>query len=105
MLQASSKATGTSDTLIYLLPSAVPFSKAMEGSKFTLPKPSRGPKFPQNLSHIDLLSTTGKLFEKVILKLVQRHTEERRLFNGSQFGFRAHRSTTRQCKRLTDCIT
>jgi hypothetical protein len=32
------------------------------------------------------LSPTGKLFEKVFLKIVQRHTEERGLLNASQFG-------------------
>jgi hypothetical protein len=41
------------------------------------------------------------LFEKVILKMVQRHIEERGLLNASQFGFRARHSTTLQCMRLT----
>jgi hypothetical protein len=61
-------------------------------------------KFPQNLSPISLLSTTGKLFEK-ILKTVQRYTEERGLLNASQFGFRARHRTTLQCMRLTDQVT
>jgi hypothetical protein len=47
----------------------------------------------------------GKLFEKVILKIVKRHSEERGLLNASQFGFRAQHSTTLQCIRLTDHIT
>jgi hypothetical protein len=34
----------------------------------TLPKPGKNPKFPQNLLPISLLSTTCKLFEKVILR-------------------------------------
>jgi hypothetical protein len=51
------------------------------------------------------LSTTGKLFEKVILKIVQRHTEERSLLNASQFGFLAHHSMTLQCMRLMDQAT
>jgi hypothetical protein len=51
------------------------------------------------------LSTRGKLVEKVILKIVQRHVEERGLLNASQFGFRARHSTTLQCMRLTDHIT
>jgi hypothetical protein len=42
---------------------------------------------------------------KVILKTVQRHTEERGLLNASQFGFRARHSTTPHCMRLTDHIT
>jgi hypothetical protein len=49
-----------------------------EAKVVTLPKPSKDPIFPQNV----LLSTTGKLFEEVILKMVQRHIEERELLNG-----------------------
>jgi hypothetical protein len=45
----------------------------------------------------------GKLFEKAILKTVQRYIEETGLPNGSQFGFR--HSTTLQCMRLTDHVT
>jgi hypothetical protein len=60
----------------------------------TLPKPDKNPKFPQNLRPISQLSTTGKLFEKVILKTVQWHIEERVLLNVSQFGFRARHNTT-----------
>jgi hypothetical protein len=42
-----------------------------------LPKPSKDPKFPQNLRPISLLSSTGKVFEKVILEIAERHIEER----------------------------
>jgi hypothetical protein len=48
------------------------------------------------------LSATSKLFEKVTLKIVQRHTEERGLHNTSQYGFRAHHITT--LMRLTDHV-
>jgi hypothetical protein len=44
-----------------------------EAKVITLPKPGKGPKFPKNLHPIGVLSTTGKLFEKVILKIVLRH--------------------------------
>jgi hypothetical protein len=64
----------------------------------TLPKPGKDPKFPQNLCLISFLPTMGKLFEKVILKLVQKHIEERGLLNANQFGFRARHSTTLQYK-------
>jgi hypothetical protein len=84
---------------------AFPFFRALEERKIMLLKPCKDPQFHHNLCPIILLSTTGKLFEKVILKIVQRHTEERGLFNGSQFGFLAHHSTTLQCMRLTDHVT
>jgi hypothetical protein len=76
------------------------FSKPWKEAKvITLPKPGNDPKFPKNLCLIGLSSTTGKLFEKVILKIVQRHIEE------SQIGFRAYCSMTLQCMRLTDHVT
>jgi hypothetical protein len=71
----------------------------------TSPKPGKDPKFPQNLLPISLLPTTCKLFEKVLLKFVQKHIEERGLLNAHQFGFRARHSTTIQCMRLTDHVT
>jgi hypothetical protein len=76
-----------------------------EAKVITIPKPGKDPKFPQNLSPISLLSTTGKLFEKVILKLLQEYIDERGLLNASQFGFRARQSTTLQCIRLADHVT
>jgi hypothetical protein len=68
----------------------------------TFPKSGEDPKFPQNLPPISLLSTTGKLFEKVILKIVQRHVEDNNLLNACQFGFRASYGTTLQCIRPAD---
>jgi len=44
-----------------------------EAKVIVLPKPGKDPKFPPNLQPISLLSTTGKLFEKVIQKLIQSH--------------------------------
>jgi hypothetical protein len=69
------------------------------------PLPGKDPKFPQNLRPISLLSTAGKLFEKVILKFLQKHIDGRGLLNASQFGFRARHSTTLQCMRLADHVT
>jgi hypothetical protein len=76
-----------------------------EAKIITLPKTGKDPKFPQNLCPISLLPTTGKLFEKVILQLLKKHTEEKGLLNASQFGFRARHSTTLQLMRLTDHMT
>jgi hypothetical protein len=76
-----------------------------EAKVITLPKPSKDPNFPQNLRSISLLSSKGKLFEKVILTIVQRHIKDRGLFNSYQFDLRSRRSTTLQYMRLTDHVT
>jgi hypothetical protein len=44
-----------------------------EAKVIALPKPGKDPKFPQNLRPISLLPSSGKLFEKVILKIIQKH--------------------------------
>jgi hypothetical protein len=51
------------------------------------------------------LSTTGRLFKKIFLKIFQRYIEEKGLLNASQFGSRARHNTTLQCMRLTDHVT
>jgi hypothetical protein len=56
-----------------------------EAKVIALPKPGKDPKFPQNLRPIRLLSTTGKRFEKVILKVFQRHIRNRKLLNANDF--------------------
>jgi hypothetical protein len=76
-----------------------------EAKVITLQKPGKDTKFAQNLCSISLLSAIGKLFEKVILKIVQRHIEERGLLNACQFDFRARHSKELQCMRLTDHVT
>jgi hypothetical protein len=82
---------------------AVQFPKPWKEAKIvTLLKPGKDPKFPQNLRPFSVLSTIGKLFEESILKIVQRHIEERGLLHTSQFGFHAPHSTTLQCMMLMD---
>jgi hypothetical protein len=76
-----------------------------EAKIVTPPKPGKNLKFPQNLSPINLLSTTGELFEKLILRTMQKHAEERNLRNVSQFDFRVEHSTSLQYIRLVDHIT
>jgi hypothetical protein len=63
------------------------------------------PNFPHNLRPISLLSTTDKLSEKVIYKIVQKHLEENDLLNSSHFDFSARQTTTLQCMRLTNHVT
>jgi hypothetical protein len=67
-------------------------------------KPSKDQKLPPNLHLISLFFRSGKLFEKVILKIVQRHAEERGLLNASHFGLHTCHSMTIQCMRLMDHI-
>jgi hypothetical protein len=72
MPQASSKkTTGISDTFINHCLQQSHFPKPWKEARvITLLKPGKDPKFLKNLCLISLLSTTGKLFEKVIPKLV-----------------------------------
>jgi hypothetical protein len=100
------KTTGTSDIYLIKCLRLSHFPKAWKETKVkTLPKAGKDPKFPQNLCSISLLSTTGKLFLKVILNIVQNHTEERVQLNVSQFCYRARVSTTLQSMSLTDHVT
>jgi hypothetical protein len=71
-----------------------------------LPKPVKDSKFPQNLQPISLPPVhNGKLFEKVILKIVQWQAEEKNLLSACQFGFCEHHSMRLQCMRLMDHMT
>jgi hypothetical protein len=59
----------------------------------------QNPTKTQNLCPITLFSITGKLFEKLISRIIKEHVEERNLLNASQFGFRVDHSTTLQCMK------
>jgi hypothetical protein len=96
---SSKEATGISDIITKHYFPLPHFPKPWKGTQvITLTKTYKDPKFPKNLGPTCLLSATGRLFEKVILKVVQRHIGERGLLNASQFAFRAHRITTLQCE-------
>jgi hypothetical protein len=64
-----------------------------EAKIMTLPKPTKDPKCIQNLCLISILSTTCKIFGKLILRTTQKHTEERNLLIACQFGFQVDHST------------
>jgi hypothetical protein len=69
--------------------------KHWKEAKFvTFRKRGSDPEFPQKLRPISLVCTTDKQFEKVILKIVQRHPVKRSCFNAHQFDFRVRHRTT-----------
>jgi hypothetical protein len=76
-----------------------------EAKMITLQEPTKDPKIPRNLRVSSLLSTTGKLFGKFMLKLVQSHIEEGGLLNGSQRAFRVCDTTKLHFMRLRDHVT
>jgi hypothetical protein len=43
-----------------------------EAKIITLPKPSKAPKFPKNVRPTSVLSTTDKLFQKLIFKTIEK---------------------------------
>jgi hypothetical protein len=89
-----------------LLPWAWSLSDTVERSKnHNSAETKQRPKFSPKLRPISLLSTIGRLTENLILRTIQKHTEETNLLNESQFGFLADRSMTLQCMRLVDHIT
>lgn len=68
-------------------------------------KKREDPAFPQNYRPISLLSSLGKILEKVIHTRLQDQVDERNIIPDHQYGFRRHHSTIHQLHRLTDHIT
>jgi hypothetical protein len=80
MPYASSKTTGTSDTLFNHCLRLSHFPKPSKEAKvITLPKSGKDPEFHQNLGPISRLSTTGKIFEKLVEE--QCYKQEGRWFD------------------------
>jgi hypothetical protein len=69
-----------------------------------IPKPGKDPKFPQNHRPISLLSSIGKVLEKVILTRLVRATNENRVLPDEQFGFRPQHSTSDQLIHVIEFI-
>jgi hypothetical protein len=87
MSPASTKTSCAFNTFIQSLSSAWSFPGTLEGGKnHNSAETWQRPKISPNLCPISILSTMGKLFE-LILRTTQKHTEERRLLNASQFEF------------------
>ncbi|GFT78235.1 probable RNA-directed DNA polymerase from transposon X-element [Trichonephila clavipes] len=69
-----------------------------------LPKPNQDHKFSQNYRPISLLSTTAKVFERIILKRIQTHSKAIDCIPPEQCGFREGHSTLHQLIRVTNII-
>ncbi|GFS97758.1 probable RNA-directed DNA polymerase from transposon X-element [Trichonephila clavipes] len=69
-----------------------------------LPKPNQDHKFSQNYRPISLLSTTAKVFERIILKRIQTHCKAIDCIPPEQCGFREGHSTLHQPIRVTNII-
>ncbi|GFW57863.1 RNA-directed DNA polymerase from mobile element jockey [Trichonephila clavipes] len=69
-----------------------------------LPKPNQDNKFSQNYRPISLLSTTAKVFERIILKRIQTHCKAIDCISPEQCGFREGHSTLHQLIRVTNII-
>ncbi|GFX50266.1 RNA-directed DNA polymerase from mobile element jockey [Trichonephila clavipes] len=69
-----------------------------------LPKPGKDAKFATNCRPISLLSSIGKIFEKIILTRIQEHTDNNSLIPDFQHGFRSETSTNHQLLRLTNRV-
>jgi hypothetical protein len=83
MSPASSKKTSCEfNTFIQSLPSTWSLPGTLEGGKNH--NSAKTQQWPKIYIRSSLLSTAGKLFEKSILRTIQKHIEERNLLNESQ---------------------
>lgn len=69
-----------------------------------IPKPGKELHNKSSYRPISLLSTMGKVFEKLLLKRLQPILEERSVIPAHQFGFRTNHSTIEQVHRVTNTI-
>lgn len=69
-----------------------------------IPKPGKELHNKSSYRPISLLSTMGKVFEKLLLKRLQPILEERSLIPTHQFGFRSNHSTIEQVHIVTNTI-
>ena len=70
----------------------------------SLPKPRKNHSLPESYRPISLLSSLGKIVEKVILKILNKHLARNNILSQTQFGFRAQHSTVSQLAIVTDHI-
>jgi hypothetical protein len=70
-----------------------------------IPKPNKPNTDPDAYRAISLLSTLGKLFERIITARLSSFFHQHQLIPHYQFGFRRKHSTVAQLARITDYIT
>jgi hypothetical protein len=77
MTDVSEDTTQLQNAVRSFLSAMEPEESVAFASFITLPKPDKYSKYSPNLHPISLLSNKGKLFEKLILRTIQKHSEER----------------------------
>jgi hypothetical protein len=70
-----------------------------------VPKPNKPGTDPNSYRPISLLSTLGKLFERILAARLTSFVNQRHLLPHTQFGFRKKHSTVSQLARITDYIS
>jgi hypothetical protein len=66
----------------------------------SIPKPGKDPSNPSNYRPISLLSCISKVFERIILKRLNRFVSTQNVLPNHQFGIRAAHSTSHQLNRV-----
>ncbi|GBN58243.1 hypothetical protein AVEN_144233-1 [Araneus ventricosus] len=70
-----------------------------------LNKPGKNPKISNSYRPISLLSSVGKIFEKVLQKRINNFCDTNNIIPSEQLGFRTHHSTVHQLLHATNSIT
>ncbi|GFX64663.1 probable RNA-directed DNA polymerase from transposon X-element [Trichonephila clavipes] len=65
-----------------------------------LPKPKKDLKFPINFRPISLISSIAKIYEKILLSRIEKHTADNGITPDFQHGFRGLRKETSTCHQL-----
>ncbi|GFY66236.1 probable RNA-directed DNA polymerase from transposon BS [Trichonephila inaurata madagascariensis] len=69
-----------------------------------LPKPGKDLKHPINFRPISLISSIAKIYEKILLARIEKHTFDNRIIPDFQHGFRKETSTCHQLLRAANKI-
>jgi len=81
------------------------FPKEWKVSKITMiAKPGKNPTLLGSYRPISLLSILSKLIEKLIIRVMAPHIDEKRIIPNYQFGFRKSHSTIEQVHRIVNEI-